>query len=150
MADKIIFITLSVANKLKVVCDLVEVEYLKGKKVVINVTDSDEGKVLDQMLWSWKQSSFIPHSYVPDLSGQQDDPVLITDSLNENKSYDTLILVSPVSVENFEWFNLVIDFAEKYNPTKIVADRERFKMYREKKFVLETHNPGEYLNKEAV
>ncbi|MFC2089107.1 DNA polymerase III subunit chi [Calditrichota bacterium] len=150
MADKIIFITLSVANKMRVVCDLIENEYMNGRRVIVNVADESEGKSLDQMLWSWKQSSFIPHAFVPELLDQSDDPVLITDNLYTNLSYDTLILVSPLPVEKFDWFHTVIDFAEKYNPTKIVADRDRFKLYRDKNIILETHNPGEYLHKETA
>lgn len=145
--SRIIFITLSVANKLRVVCDLVEQEYMNGNRVVINVADEDEGKSLDKMLWTWKQSSFIPHSFISDQSDFPEDPVLITDQIVKNTPYDTLILVSPTSIENFSGFEKVIDFAEKYNPTKIIADRDRYKMYRDKDFSIETCNPGEYLHK---
>ncbi len=147
VANKIIFITLSVANKLRVVCDLVEQEYMNSNRVVINVADEDEGRALDKMLWTWKQSASIPHSYISDISNNTDDPVLITDQVDKNMSYDILILVAPVSIENFHGFQKIIDFAEKYNPTKIIADRERFKTYRENKLSIETCNPGEYLHK---
>ena len=63
MSTEIIFLTLSVANKLSVVCDVVENEFLNGNKVVVNVADETEGKNLDNMLWSWKQSTFIPHNF---------------------------------------------------------------------------------------
>ncbi len=149
MAKKIIFLTLSTANKLRIVCDLVENEYMKGNRIIVNVVDENEGNSLDHMLWNWKQSSFIPHSFESDLSNQPDDPVLITNNLNENLSYDTLILVSPIPIEKFEWFNTVIDFAEKYNPTKIEIDRDRYKTYRDKKLTIETYKPGEYLHKES-
>jgi len=147
LANKIIFITLSVANKLRVVCDLVEQEYMNGNRVVINVADEEEGKSLDKMLWTWKQSAFIPHSFISDMSNHTDDPVLITDHIEKNIPYDILVLVSPTPIENFNGFQKVIDFAEKYNPTKIITDRERFKVYRENELAVETCNPGEYLHK---
>ncbi len=139
--------TLSVANKLRVVCDVVENEFALGNKVIINVKDEEEGKTLDNMLWSWKQSSFIPHSFTASLSDSMKDPVLITTDISENLSYNTLILVNPSEVENFNNYNTVIDFAEKYNPTKLETDRKRYKLYRDNKFTLETINPGEYLHK---
>jgi DNA polymerase III subunit chi len=147
LSAKIIFLTLSVANKLRVVCDVVENEFLLGKKVVVNVSDEEEGKVLDNMLWSWKQSSFIPHSFVTSLTESTNDPVLITTDISENLSYETMILVNPSNIEKFNNYTTVIDFAEKYNPTKIETDRKRYKLYRDQKFIIETMNPGEYLHK---
>jgi DNA polymerase-3 subunit chi len=136
-----------VANKPRVVCDVVESEFSIGNKVVVNVSDEEEGKLLDNMLWSWKQSTFIPHSFVPSLSESTNDPVLITTDISENLSYDTMILVNPSNIESLENYNTVIDFAEKYNPTKIETDRKRYKLYRDQKFTIETMNPGEYLHK---
>lgn len=146
MPTNIIFLTLSVANKLRVVCDVIENEFSHGKKVVINVADEEEGKTLDNMLWSWKQSSFIPHNYSSLLTDSKKDPVIITTDINDSINYDTLILVCPTEVENFSNFKTVIDFAEKYNPTKLESDRKRYKLYRDKKYKLESINPGEYLH----
>ena len=147
MPAKVIFLTLSVANKLRVVCDVVENEFTQGNKVVINVTDEEEGKTLDNMLWSWKQSSFIPHNYSESLSESPKDPVVIATDITKNISYDTLILVNPSDLENLNNYTTIIDFAEKYNPTKLESDRKRYKLYRDKKFTLESINPGEYLHK---
>jgi len=145
LAAKIVFLTLSVANKLRIVCDLIEKEFLNGKKIIVNTVDEDEGNSLDRLLWTWKQSSFIPHSFIPQLTASADDPVIITTNLNIDLKYDTLILLNPTSFDIFDWFSTVIDFAEKYNQTKLVADRERYKEYRDKKFNIETFNPGEYI-----
>ena len=132
---------------MRVVCDVVENEFSQGNKVIINVSDENEGKSLDNMLWSWKQSSFIPHSFSISLSESTKDPVLITSDVSDDLSYDTLILVNPSNIEKFNSFKTVIDFAEKYNPTKIETDRKRFKLYRDQKFTIKTMNPGEYLHK---
>ena len=149
MAAKIIFITLSVANKLRVVCDLIEKEYLDGKQIIVNVADEEEGNSLDRMLWTWKQSSFIPHRFVQDLTSPVDETIIITNNLNNDLKFDTLILISPTDLEKISWFDTIIDFAEKYNPSKLESDRNRYKEYRDNKLALETYNPGEYLNKES-
>ncbi len=147
MSTEIIFLTLSVANKLRVVCDVVDDEFSIGNKVVINVSDENEGKTLDNMLWSWKQSSFIPHNFADSLTESNQDPVLIATDISENISYDTLILVHPADLEICNNYKRVIDFAEKYNPTKLETDRKRYKLYRDKKYTIETLNPGEFLHK---
>jgi DNA polymerase-3 subunit chi len=136
-----------VANKLRVVCDVVENEFEQNNKVVINVSDENEGKTLDNMLWSWKQSSFIPHNFTNTLAESNQDPVRIAMDISENISYDTLILVNPAELDVCNNYKRVIDFAEKYNPTKLETDRKRYKLYRDKKFTIETLNPGEFLHK---
>jgi DNA polymerase III subunit chi len=146
LSTEIIFLTLSVANKLRIVCDVVYNEFSHGNKVVINVSDENEGKTLDNMLWSWKQSSFIPHNFTASLTDNNQDPVLITTDVSENISYDTLVLVQPAELEICYNYKRVIDFAEKYNPTKLETDRKRYKLYRDKKYKIETLNPGEFLH----
>ena len=147
MSTEIIFLTLSVANKLRVVCDVVENEFSVGNKVVINVADDNDGKTLDNMIWSWKQSSFIPHNFTELLADAKQDPVIISTNISENISYDTLVLVDPADLEICNTYKKVIDFAEKYNPTKLETDRKRYKLYRDKKYKIETLNPGEFLHK---
>jgi len=147
LSTEIIFLTLSVANKLRVVCDVVENEFEQNNKVVINVSDENEGKTLDNMLWSWKQSSFIPHDFTNTLTESNQDPVRIATDISENISYDTLILVNPAELDVCNNYKRVIDFAEKYNPTKLETDRKRYKLYRDKKYKIETINPGEFLHK---
>ena len=53
----------------------------------------------------------------------------------------------PTELEICNYYKNVIDFAEKYNPTKLETDRKRYKLYREKKYKLEALNPGEFLHK---
>lgn len=147
MSTQIIFLTLSVANKLRIICDVIENEFSHGNKVVVVVPDENEGKNLDNMLWSWKQSSFIPHNFSDSLKDAKKDPVIISTDISENISYDTLILVNPVNLEICNYYKKVIDFAEKYNPTKLETDRKRYKLYRNKKYKIEALNPGEFLHK---
>lgn len=144
---EIIFLTLSVANKLRVVCDVVENEYSKGNTVIVYIKDENEAKSLDNMLWSWKQSSFIPHNFAPSLTQAKLDPVIISNDVSENLSYNTLVLVDPVAFELCNHYKKVIDFAEKYNPTKLESDRKRYKLYRDKNYKLKALNPGEFLHK---
>jgi DNA polymerase-3 subunit chi len=132
---------------MRVVCDITEKEYELGNKVVIYVSDEKEGKNLDNMLWSWKQSTFIPHNYSESLDSASKDPVIISTNISDNINYNTLILVQPTEPDICKTYNRIIDFAEKYNPTKLETDRKRYKLYRENKFKLEALNPGEFLHK---
>lgn len=147
MNPKIIFLTLNVANKYRVVCDIVEHEFDNGIKTIVNVADEEEGKTLDNMLWSWKQSTFIPHNYVNTLAESNGDPVILTTEISTSTEYSTLILVNSTDIKNLKNFSTIIDFAEKYNPTKLESDRKRYKLYRDQNYEIATLNPGEYLHK---
>ena len=147
MSTEVVFITLNVANKNRVVCDITEKEYESGNKAVIYVADEKEGKILDDMLWSWKQSTFIPHNFSESLQTAEKDPVIISTNISDSINYDTLILVQPTEPDICRIYKKVIDFAEKYNPTKLETDRKRYKLYRDQKFKLEALNPGEFLHK---
>ena len=61
---EVIFIILSIANKNLVVCDIVEKCIHQNMNVLILVEDVQEAKKYDQLLWTWKQASFIPHIYI--------------------------------------------------------------------------------------
>lgn len=145
MDTKIYFIVLNSPQKQKIVCDLVEKCYLEKKRVVINVKDQEEGERFDKLLWNWKQSSFVPHIYLNILRTSQLEPVLLTSQIESNPDYKILVVVEPVSTEIIKNFSIVIDFAEKYDATRLNQSRERYKSYRDGGFKIETMQPGEFL-----
>jgi DNA polymerase-3 subunit chi len=143
---KIYFIVLNSPQKDRIVCDLVEKCYVAKKKVVINVKDQQEGNKFESLLWNWKQSSFVPHNYIKTLNTSQIDPVVLTPEIETNPSYDILCIVEPVAISTLKKFATVIDFAEKYDTSKLTLSRERYKKYLADGIEIETMQPGEFLN----
>ena len=78
MQTNIIFIVLNSSIKHRVVCDIAEKCYLTEKSAIINLESIDEGKKLDNLIWTWKQSSFIPHNYVEELTQKYQEPITFT------------------------------------------------------------------------
>lgn len=143
---KIIFIVLNSAIKQRVVCDIAEKCYLTKKSAVINLESIDEGNKLDNLIWTWKQSSFVPHNYVEELTQKYQEPITITSSLKNNPGNDILIMSDPVPLSTISHFLLVIDFAEKYDLTLLEKSRERYKIYKDQKLEIQTVQPGEFLH----
>ena len=144
--NEVIFIILTGTNKGSIICDLVEKYYLAKKRIIISIKDGEEARSFDQLLWTWKQSSFIPHRFFESLDSRPEEPVVITSTLNESLGFDVLIMFDPVPINIMHNFSKIIDFAEKYDPNRLTKSRERYKEYMKDNFKLETMRPGEFLS----
>ena len=146
MSAEIIFIVLNSAVKSRIVCDLTEKCYLNNQRIVIFTKSDEECKIIDSLLWTWKQQSFIPHKCLDSLSKSQNEPVVLTTSIESSADYDTVLLVDPLPMETVSQFSTVIDFAEKYDSQGIELSRKRYKLYKDQNFEINTLQPGEFLH----
>ena len=144
--NEVIFIILSGTNKNRLICDLVEKYYYAKKRVIISINDKEEAKNYDQLLWTWKQSSFIPHVFIDSIQDRPEEPVVITSKIGENPDFDVLIMFNPVSAKVMKKFSKIIDFAEKNDLSLLHKSRERYKEYKRDDFKLITMQPGEFLS----
>ena len=142
------FIVLNEANKHRIVCEIVEKLYTAGKRTIVHVTEESEGQKLDQMMWSWKQNSFVPHLYCNEVNQEFTEPVIIAKSIIKTDRFDSLLLVQPADIKIIQTFDTVFDFAEKYDLALVKKSRERYKLYQQENFKLNTYQPGEYLHAE--
>jgi DNA polymerase-3 subunit chi len=145
LETKIFFIVLNSAQKQKIVCDIVEKCYLANKRAVVYAKDKEEANTLDQLLWNWKQSSFLPHLRSESLNTSFEEPIVITSQIEDSFDYNTLILLDAVAQETLNKFHTAIEFVEKYDITRLTESRERYKMYKANKYNIETMQPGEFL-----
>jgi DNA polymerase-3 subunit chi len=142
---RIFFLILESDNKKRIVCDITEKLYQAERRSVFFVKESALAKDLDRMLWIWKQSSFIPHVYSERLDNRYDEPVVITSQIDKVENFNTLILYDPAPLEVMSRFDLVVDFAEKYNQTSLLQSRERYRQYQKNEWPTESLPPGQFL-----
>jgi DNA polymerase IIIc chi subunit len=64
------------SKKAHEVCALVEALHADGQRIAVWVSDPGRAAILDQYLWTYSQSSFVPH-VLWDGVGEPDDPVVI-------------------------------------------------------------------------
>jgi DNA polymerase-3 subunit chi len=146
MEQEVIFIVLTIAKKNHIVCDLTEKFYNQGKRVLIFAATEKIAVELDKMLWTWKQSSFIPHEYFNELKAVTDEPVAITQSAAENKTFDVLIQVTPAPDALRKQFPFVVDFAEKYDINALERSRERYRKLQQENINLKSMQAGEFMH----
>ena len=73
-------------------CRLVERLYAAGKRVAVWVEDPGRAAVLDDYLWTFAQSSFVPHS-LADAAGADGDPVVIVSGTLSNPNGSNVLVI---------------------------------------------------------
>lgn len=131
---RIEFVKLERPEKARHLCELAEEFFLQGHRVLVIVQDDNQGVTLDQFMWTWKKTAFLPHVYDNGAQECFDEPVVIGLREENPNGAEVLIAGRPCSVDFIRHFRLVIDFAEVYDETLRETARERFKTFREAGF----------------
>jgi DNA polymerase-3 subunit chi len=143
---EVIFIVLTSANKNRAVCDIVEKYFYQDMHIVLRVEDDHEAKKYDQLLWTWKQSSFIPHVYLNTIEEKTEEPVVISTKVDKNIGFNVLLMVNPVPIEVMRQFRIIIDFAEKYDLALLQESRGRYKEFKKHHFNMKAMQLGQFLS----
>lgn len=92
MADTVRLHILKGSKVARDVCELVERLYHQGRRVVVWVSDHQRGQVLDEYLWVFSQSSFVPHGLWQGTGPAEDPVVVMAGSLVDPGNGDVLVL----------------------------------------------------------
>ena len=119
--------------RLQFVCRLTEKAYSLGHRIHIQTDTEQQSKLIDDLLWQYAPSSFIPHSRI----GSGDDPVSVGTDLTAATHADVLINLGaqPCQVEDrFSRINEVISADSE----SLAQGRDRYRFYKEKAYQVET------------
>lgn len=124
MATTLFFVQTSGAEKRKVLCQWVERFYEEGRRIVI-VTDSTQAaQHLDQMLWSFSQSSFIPHRILTRTPAESViEPVIIVPEALTVPGYEVAVADSPVLLHYLQPFTTAVHFVLTDDPEQLQDSR---------------------------
>jgi len=117
-------------------CRLAQKASKQGHRVYIHTGSDSQSKALDELLWSFSATSFVPHTMKADECTNM--PVYINHSGDPLDIHDVLINLSQQTPDCFARFER---FAELVNQDESVkqAGRERFKFYKNRGYPLNTH-----------
>jgi DNA polymerase III subunit chi len=122
-------------------CRLTEKAYLKDLKIVIVSDTLADAQALDELLWTFNERSFIPHKVC--LDDQSVDPATAVHlTVEAAPAADLLVNLAqrlPVEFQRYPRIAEIIDADEDRRR----LGRERFKVYRDLKLPLETHQIDE-------
>ena len=120
-------------TRLQVACRLAEKAFSLGHKIFIQVEDPQQKRRLDNLLWHFKASSFVPHGINEDGS----EPAEIGLSVGPSHQ-DVLINLSSKHCEQYEQFNRINEIVGP-DQESLASGRQSYRYYHSQGFKPETH-----------
>jgi DNA polymerase-3 subunit chi len=142
MTERVDFYVLSSSSAKQLwtfACRLTEKAYLRDLKVVVLGGSVADTEALDELLWTFNERSFVPHSiHRGDQPLSAGAPVRLTPDLDIVESADLLVNLSAQLPARLERFGRIAEIIDADDGRRRLG-RERFKAYRDLKLPLETH-----------
>lgn len=126
-------------------CRIAEKAWKSGNRVYLHTASDAEARLMDELLWTYRQDSFVPHAVFapqsPDDGPDETVAVLIgtgaaPPTIDEN--LDVLVSLVEDVPAFYQSFARVAEIVSADPPSRD-AGRQRFRMYREQGCKLESH-----------
>jgi len=120
-------------------CRLAEKAYRLKNTVHIHAGSRDEAERLDELLWTFRDGSFVPHECIRNATDPNDSPITIGCDDDSVEARDLLINLCDQIPSCAETFPRVAELVTSDDDCKQLS-RKRFADYRDQGHSLETHN----------
>ena len=129
----------NVPDKLAYGCRLLRKAYLSGTSVVVTA-EADVLAQLDQWLWSFSPTEFVPHCRSD--AGEDNlavTPVLLAESLQDCARHEVLVNLGQGIPAGFERFERFIEVVAQGDDERLAA-RSRWKHYTDRGYTMKRHD----------
>jgi len=123
--------------RLNFACRLTEKAYKLDNKTHAHVSGAAQARQLDELMWTFRQGSFIPHE-IAGPTPRADTPVTIGHDGTAALTGDLLINLADVIPPFFDRFARVAEIVDSNDECR-QQGRERYRFYLENGFEPETH-----------
>ena len=121
-------------------CKLVEKAWRLGMKIYVHTGSEAEDRIMDDLLWTFRPGSFVPHALVSaPVESLADTPVVIGHQEAPSNIGDLLVNLSTDTPPQAGLFARVAELVDQ-DETVRQQGRLRYRRYREQGLELETHN----------
>lgn len=120
------------------VCELVEQAFLAGRRVHVHCLDDDMVTAMDDLLWTFHDTSFVPHA-VAGSAEATEVPVVLAASLAPPAGADVLVNLHSEVPPFFSRFEQVIETTGENEHTRALA-RGRYRYYKDRGYPIATVN----------
>lgn len=125
-----------------IACRLAAKAFSRDMRIHIHTPSSDDAAQVDQLLWTFRDGSFVPHLLADDPLVREtaaDNSVIIGHGHEPSERCELLINLAPDVPRFFSRVTRVAEVIDAH-PDRRAAGRERFKFYRDRGYPVETHN----------
>lgn len=124
--------------RLQFACKFIEKAYKNKHKVYIHTENQNDAHTLDELLWTYRDDSFIPHHLVGD-GPKPPPPIQIGFQLKPESQYDILLNLSQTVPEFYKKFARIVELVTSDEPTQNLL-RNHYRLYRANGHEITTHN----------
>ena len=124
-------------GRLRLACKIIDRAYRSGHSVYLWTCDDQESSLLDDLLWTFSQTSFIPH-VKKNGSVELTAPVCIDHHPPQSGAAEVVVSVADQPVEDYSNFVRIAEVVG-FDEIEKRSGRSRFKFYRDQGLELKTH-----------
>ncbi|MBA2709270.1 MAG: DNA polymerase III subunit chi [Tatlockia sp.] len=118
-------------------CRLLEKAYARGHRVFVYCANQLEAESLDELLWTFKDNSFIPHNLQGE--GPEPPPPIQIGYQNEPRGFNDILINLHGEIPEFHSrFRRIIEIVANNENAKELS-RAHYREYRAKKYEIQTH-----------
>ena len=123
-------------QRLEVAVRLADKAFQRGHRIFINAVDEAQARALDELLWSFRPASFLPHG----LYGQEHSDSIAIGWGQEPENHNDLLINLQLEIPAF--FSRFARVAEvvTQDDASLAALRASWKFYKERGYQLEKHD----------
>ena len=118
-------------------CRLAEKIFKDGHQVYINTASEQQLRQLDDLLWSFRQGSFLPHA-VYKSDNLETTPILLGHATEPDGPSDVLVNLAEDIPAFFSRFSRVTELVSGDNEQRDAA-RTRYKFYKDRGYTVRSH-----------
>ena len=124
-------------GRFRLACKIIDRAYRSGYSVYLWTRDDQESVLLDDLLWTFSQTSFIPHVRNNGKTGLT-ATVHINHHPPKSGAAEVVVSVADQPVEDYSNFARIAEVVG-FDEVEKQSGRSRFKFYRDQGLELETH-----------
>lgn len=123
-------------QRLAVAVRLADKAFQRGHRIFINAADEAQARALDELMWSFRPSSFLPHG----LHGQEHSDTVAIGWGQEPQNHSDLLINLQLEIPSFfSRFQRVAEVVTQ-DPASLDALRASWTFYKERGYQLEKHD----------
>jgi DNA polymerase III subunit chi len=111
-------------------CGQVEAAYAAGERLYVRAATEALARELDELLWTFREDSFVPHRLWQGEAEVLVDPVTIGWRAGNPNQATTVVLAGTGAAEDVTGFDRILDFVPTADPLLTQGARERYRAFR--------------------
>ena len=119
-------------------CRLIDKAWRSGLPMHIHTDNEERCQFMDQLLWSWREDSFLPHAIINNDGSDQHCPITLGFTQPTIIQKPLLINLSPEVPTFFRDFSRVCEVVVQHPDQKAIS-RAKFRSYRQAGIEPEVH-----------